>query len=401
MMCIKSIHVYPKLLVPDIQGVYHSILGQYSLKKLLLSIIIYFFSIKSLQSKFRNKLYIWAVLFHMLSVYQCFICFHFTSLFEFCEEFLRSWYSTQKSLQSDETATFHSIQSSVGETGLLNGMGLTIASIPHNRPFMYNVKCMSVQACASFSSGHLMLQLRDNMKMLQGQEKWHVKRMDASFKRTMMMAGQRSDAETMAVHQFFTTSSFRWWHSSTWGGYVCVCVIKSMWVCIFSLFHTVSVRVQTPTRIEGSLPASNLNDSSCPSDPTFPRVTSPLMEIRLPGILQKSPPSQASLLIHRGTPGRRHVNVVRWAAARFVNHVWCRRGKAWRSNLFSTRKLFQSSVDSFHYSCLLIWINTAACYIPWKLAPPLLRGQRFNNRQDIKWDPVQLHVFKRRTAFIQ
>lgn len=97
--------------------------------------------------------------------------------------------------------------------------------------------------------------------------------------------------------------------------------------CFMQRLSVASMHVQMCTCAGGSLPASNLNDSSCPSDPTYPRVTSPLMEIRLPGILQMFPPSQASLLIHRGIPGRRHVNVVRRADAPFVNHVWHGRGK--------------------------------------------------------------------------
>lgn len=70
-------------------------------------------------------------------------------------------------------------------------------------------------------------------------------------------------------------------------------------------------------------------------------------------------PSQVPLLIHRGIPGRRCVNSA-------VGRLLLRKSrlvqeeKAWRSNPFSTCKLFQSSADSFHYSGLLIWINTAA-----------------------------------------
>ncbi len=88
---------------------------------------------------------------------------------------------------------------------------------------------------------------RDIMwRCFKDRNKWHVKRMDASFKRTMMMAGQGSDAETMVVHQFFNTSSFRWWHSSSWGEYVCVCVSMCLCVCviismlvnIFSVSHS-------------------------------------------------------------------------------------------------------------------------------------------------------------------
>lgn len=136
----------------------------------------------------------------------------------------------------------------------------------------------------------------------------------------MMIAGQESDAEALLICLILGDDT----RAPEVNVCVCVCVIKGMWVCVFSLFHAVSLSNQM---LRGSLPASNLNDSSCPSDPTYPRVTSPLMEIRLHGILQKFPPSQASLLIHRGIPGRRHVNVVRRADAPFVNHVWHGRGK--------------------------------------------------------------------------
>ncbi len=45
-----------------------------------------------------------------------------------------------------------------------------IASILYNKPFMCNVKFRNAEVCTSFSSGHLMLQPRYNVKMLQGQE---------------------------------------------------------------------------------------------------------------------------------------------------------------------------------------------------------------------------------------
>lgn len=145
-----------------------------------------------------------------------------------------------------------------------------------------------------------------------------------------MIAGQGSDAEDFLICLILGDDTH-------------VCVLSKAYECVYFLCFTqclsvVSMRVQMCTCVGGSLPASNLNDSSCPSDPTFPRVTSPLMEIRLPGILQKSPPSQASLLIHRGIPGRRQVNMVWWADAPFVNHVCCGRGKLEGQTFFSTRK---------------------------------------------------------------
>ncbi len=119
-------------------------------------------------------------------------------------------------------------------------MGLTIASILYNKPFMCNVKCRNVQVCTSFSSGHLMLQLRYNVKMLQGHEKMTCqahgcklqKKNDDGRSRVWCWNYGRTFIFQYIFFQMMTLEHLRWICVC-----VCVCVIISMWVYIFSVSH--------------------------------------------------------------------------------------------------------------------------------------------------------------------
>lgn len=93
---------------------------------------------------------------------------HFSSIFAFLRgsSELRLKLRTQPSLLSNERATLHIIQSSRRDRPPpWNGAQACVNS----KPFMYNVKFRNVQVCILLSSGHLMLPLRFNIKILQGQ----------------------------------------------------------------------------------------------------------------------------------------------------------------------------------------------------------------------------------------